>query len=96
MEIVRPSAGDLFAVSAATVKKLEATALSLGAMIDLVRGLTVAPLTVSQRQLVVAAFKSFDRLDPLTEALTGALARLRTFAADIEDSNRGGTNGRRV
>ena len=95
-EIVRPSAGDLFTVSAATVRKLEAAALALGQMMDLVRGLTVAPLSHSQRVLVVAAFKSFDKLDPLTEALTGALARLRDFAADIEDSNRGGTNGRRV
>ena len=74
MESVKPSAGDLFTVSAATVRKLEATALTLGAMIDLVRSLTVAPLTVSQRVLVVAAFRSFDRLDPLTEALTGSLA----------------------
>lgn len=88
MEIVRPSAGDLFGVSAVTVKKLEATALMLGQMTDLVRSLTVAPLTVSQRVLVVAAFRSFDRLDPLTEGLSGALARLRDFAADIEDSNR--------
>jgi hypothetical protein len=96
MEIVKPSAGELFAVSAATVRKLEATALMLGQMMDLVRSLTVSPLTVSQRVLVVAAFKSFDRLDPLTEALAGALARLRTFAAGIEDSNRGGTNGKTV
>ncbi|MGA7762003.1 MAG: hypothetical protein WCA59_09665 [Candidatus Binataceae bacterium] len=94
MEIVGPSAGDLFGVSAATVKKLEATALMLGQMTDLVRSLTVAPLTQSQRVMVVAAFKSFSALDPLIEALDGALARLRTFAADIEDSNRGGTNGR--
>ena len=73
------------------MRKLEAAALALGQMMDLVRRLTVAPLTHSQRVLVVAAFKSFDKLDPLTEALDGALARLRDFAADIEDSNRGGT-----
>lgn len=93
MEIVHPSAGDLFTVSAATVKKLETAALSLGAMTDLVRSLTVAPLTVSQRVLVVAAFRSFNALDPLCEALAAALTRLRDFAADFDDSNRGGTNG---
>jgi hypothetical protein len=95
METVRPSAGDLFTVSAATVKKLEATALTLGAMIDLVRGLTVRPLTASERVLVIAALKSLNGIDPLGEALSGSLARLRKFAAGIEDSNRGGTNGRR-
>jgi hypothetical protein len=88
--------GELFDVSAVAVKKLEHLAFTLGAMVDIVRALTVRPLTTRQRVLVVAALKSLDALDPWARALDQTLARLQKFAAEIEETNRGGTtNGTR-
>jgi hypothetical protein len=43
----KPGASDWFGISADVVRRLERMALMLGAMVDIVRGLTVCPLTAS-------------------------------------------------
>jgi hypothetical protein len=80
MDLIRPKlspAHALFDVSAVAVRKIEHIALTLGAMVDEIRALTVRPLTASQRVLVIEAFKSLNGLDPMGDALDGTLARLR-------------------
>lgn len=94
MQTVKPSAGNLFDVSAAAVRKLEHLAFTLGSIVDEIRALTVRQLTASQRVLVVAELKSLDGLDPTSKALDGSLARLRRLAADIEDRGATNANGR--
>ena len=58
MELVRKSspAGELFDGSAVAVKKLEHLSMTLGAMVDAIRGLTVRPLTASDRAACGRAF----------------------------------------
>lgn len=86
MELVkRPSpAGELFDASATAVRKLEALALTLGTMVDIVREITTRPLSASDRALAVEAFKKLDALDPWVRALDQVRAGLKTFADNLE------------
>jgi len=86
MELVRKPtpAGELFDVSAVAVKKLEHLSMTLGAMVDVIRGLTVRPLTASDRALAVEAFKRLDALDTWSRALDVTCTRLRVFADNLE------------
>lgn len=87
MELVKGKsspAGELFGVSAVAVKRLEHLASTLGTMVDLVRVITVRPLTDSQRARAIDAFERLDGLDPWGQALDRVLARLKNFADDLD------------
>ena len=74
----------MFDVSAVAVRKLEALALTLGTMVNIVREITTRPLSASDRGLAVDAFKRLNALDPWAEALDHTLARLKIFADNLE------------
>jgi hypothetical protein len=84
MEIVKPSAGNLFEASAIATKKLEHLAFTLGAMVDIVREITTRPLTASDRERAIEAFKRLDGLDPWARALDQVRVRLKNFADDLD------------
>lgn len=83
--VKRPSpSGELFGVSAVAVKRLEHLAATLGVMVDLVREITTKPLTDSQRARAIDAFERLAALDAWGTALDRVLARLKTFADDLD------------
>ena len=85
MELAKPSpAGELFSQSAVATRKLEHLALTLGTMVDIIRELTVRPLTASDRERAIEAFKRLDALDTWSRALDHTCTRLRIFADNLE------------
>lgn len=71
------SAGEIFDLSAAAIRPMEACALLLGQSIDEVRTITVMPLTAEGREIAIAAFRMLGKFDSVRADLETSLIELR-------------------
>jgi hypothetical protein len=75
---------DTFALSEKVVRSLERTCLVIGSIIDLIRGLTMAPMSDADREMVVALLHALEGYDTVREALTSSFSAVHNLAKDIE------------
>jgi hypothetical protein len=92
MELVRPSkspAGELFDLSAAAIKPLEACGLLFGGLVDEVRAITMLPLSADGRVIVLAALKMLSRFDSVRADLEFRLRELKRIRREVEGLSNG-------
>ena len=80
MSTVDPTPAELFEVSARVIKRFERECLQAGHAMDTIKGLTMQPLTVEQRRLVVEALIACEDFDRRRDVF----AQLHNLGADIE------------
>jgi hypothetical protein len=82
-------AGELFDLSAAAIKPLEACALLIGGLVDEIRRMTVMPLTAEGREIATAAFRMLRKFDSVRADLEFSLNELRRDRRKVEGLSNG-------
>lgn|GEM_PF-5169232 len=86
MSTTDPTPAELFAVSARVIKSFERECLQAGSAMDTIKGLTMQPLTVEQRRLVMEVLVACEDFDQRRDVF----AQLHNLAVDLERGCRRG------